>query len=248
MKNLLIAIFTFGSIATIAQQNVDKSLKIFKFQPFSLITGSMNFGEEIFNKSKTRSTVIGLGIRYINRKNDIYDNYGSVSAYKQSSKWQGATASIERRFYVPGFFSGDKYSFINDKSQFGIYLSPGLKVEYNQNDYDKSSFYQLPDPSKPSNYNSTFYKNSGRISYLGIMPNMNIGLQFTLFQNLYIDTYIGGGIRFISQKITNQKVDTIPTNATNYGYYGVNENGALTTFVIKEGVQPNFGFSLGLNF
>jgi hypothetical protein len=80
------------------------------------------------------------------------------------------------------------------------------------------------------------------------MPNMNIGLQFTLFQNLYIDTYIGGGIRFISQKITNQKVDTIPTNATNYGYYGVNDNSALTTFIIKEGVQPNFGFALGLNF
>ncbi|MCF8325116.1 MAG: hypothetical protein K9I84_09175 [Leadbetterella sp.] len=248
MKNLLLAIFTFVSIATMAQHNEDKSLKIFKFQPFSLITGSMNFGEEIFNKSKTRSTVIGLGIRYINRKNDIYDNYGSVSAYKQSSKWQGATASVERRFYVPGFFSGDKYSFINDKSQFGIYLSPGVKVEYNQNDYDKSSFYQLQDPSKPSSYNSTFYLNSGKISYLGVMPNMNIGLQFTLFQNLYIDTYIGGGIRFISQKITNQKVDTIPTNAMNYGYYGVNDNNALTTFVIKEGVQPNFGFSLGLNF
>jgi hypothetical protein len=248
MKNLLLAIFTFVSIATMAQHNEDKSLKIFKFQPFSLITGSMNFGEEIFNKSKTRSTVIGLGIRYINRKNDIYHNYGSVSAYKQSSKWQGATASVERRFYVPGFFSGDKYSFINDKSQFGIYLSPGVKVEYNQNDYDKSSFYQLQDPSKPSSYNSTFYLNSGKISYLGVMPNMNIGLQFTLFQNLYIDTYIGGGIRFISQKITNQKVDTIPTNAMNYGYYGVNDNNALTTFVIKEGVQPNFGFSLGLNF
>jgi hypothetical protein len=248
MKNLLLAIFTFATLAGLAQQNEEKPLKIFKFQPFSLVTGSMNFGEEIFNKSKTRSTVIGLGIRYINRKNDIYDNYGSISAYKQSSKWQGATVSVERRFYVPGFFSGDKYSFINDKSQFGIYLSPGIKVEYNQNDYDKSSFYQLPDPSKPNNYNSTFYQNSGRISYLGVMPNMNIGLQFTLFQNLYIDTYIGGGIRFISRKITNQKVDTIPTNATNYGYYGVNDNSALTTFVIKEGVQPNFGFSLGLNF
>ncbi|MBP8156582.1 MAG: hypothetical protein KAX81_06100 [Leadbetterella sp.] len=248
MKNLLLAIFTIATITASAQQTEEKTLKIFKFQPFSLITGSMNFGEEIFNKSKTRSTVIGLGIRYINREDDIYDNYGAISSYKQNSKWQGATASIERRFYVPGFFSGDKYSFINNKSKFGVYLSPGLKVEYNVNDYDKGSFYYLTDSTKPNNITSKFYQNSGRVAYLGVMPNMNIGMQFTIFQNLYIDTYIGGGIRFISQKKSKEIKDTIPPNVNSFGYYGANDNSALTTFVIKEGVQPNFGFSLGLNF
>ncbi len=213
-----------------------------------MITGSLNFGEEIFNKSRTRSTVLGLGLRYINKNNDIYDNYGTISTYKQTSKWQGATFSVERRFYVPGFFTGEKYSFLNDKSAFGVYLSPGLKVEYNVNDYDRGSFYYTNDSTKPNNQNSKFYQNSGRIAYLGIMPNMNIGLQFTIFQNLYIDTYVGGGIRFISQKKSKEKVDTLPANVNSYGYYGPNENGALSTFVIREGVQPNFGFSLGLNF
>ncbi|MCP9761464.1 hypothetical protein [Lacihabitans soyangensis] len=248
MKKLILAIFSLGTFATSAQQNEEKPLKIFKFQPFSLVTGSMNFGEEIFNKSRTRSTVIGLGIRYINRKNDIYDSYGTISAYKQNSKWQGATFSVERRFYVPGFFSGDKYSFINDKSKFGVYLSPGLKVEYNVNDYDKGGFYYLTDSTKPNNMVSKFYRNSGRISYLGLLPNMNIGLQYTIFQNLYIDTYIGGGIRFLSQKKSKEVKDTVPQNGNFTGYYGGNENGALTTFVIREGVQPNFGFALGLNF
>ena len=248
MKNFLLAIFTFGSLASMAQQNAEKPLKIFKFQPFSLITGSMNFGEEIFNKSRTRSTVIGLGIRYINRKNDIYDSYSAVSAYKQNSKWQGATFSVERRFYVPGFFSGDKYSFINDKSKFGVYLSPGIKVEYNVNDFDRGGFYYINDANKPNNMDSKFYRNFGRISYVGVMPNMNIGLQFTIFQNLYIDIYIGGGIRFLSQKKSKEIKDTVPQNVNLSGYYGGNDNGALTTFVIREGVQPNFGFSLGLNF
>jgi hypothetical protein len=248
MKNTLLAFFILSVIAANAQQNDDKPLKIFKFQPFSLITGSMNFGEEIFNKSKTRSTVIGLGLRYINRKSDVYNNFGVISAFKQTSKWQGLTFSLERRFYVPGFLSGDKYSFLNDKAKFGVYLAPGVKLEYNQNDYDKGSYYQIIDSSKVGNYDSKFYQNSGRLRYLGVMPNMNIGLQFTVFQNLYIDTYIGGGIRFISQKLTNQKVDPTPGGSLNYGYYGVNENGAVQTFVIREGVQPNFGFSLGLNF
>lgn len=248
MKYTLLGLFTLIFFSVQAQKNDEKPLKIFKFQPFSLITGSMNVGQEFFNNSRTRSTVVGIGVRYINRKNDINDYNGANSPYQQKSKWQGATVSLERRFYVPGFFSGDKYSFINNKSKFGIYLSPGLKVEYNANDYDKGGFYQINDATKPNNVNSKFYQNSGKISYLGIMPNMNIGLQFTIFQNLYIDTFIGGGIRFISQKLTNEKIDTVPTGGVNFGYYGSVDNGALKAFVIKEGVQPNFGFSLGLNF
>jgi hypothetical protein len=248
MKNSLLAILLLSFLSVSAQKNDEKPLKIFKFQPFSLATGSMNVSQEFFNKQATRSTVIGLGIRYINRASDAYNNFGTISTFKQTSKWQGASLSIERRFYVPGFFSGDELSFIGPKAKFGVYLAPGLKVEYNQNDYDKGMFYQFVDSTKIGNYDSKFYKNSGRISYLGVIPNMNIGLQFTIFQNLYIDTYIGGGIRFISQKLSKQEVDTVPSNAVNYGYYNLNENGAVQTFVIREGVQPNFGFGLGLNF
>ncbi|WP_255066535.1 hypothetical protein [Lacihabitans sp. LS3-19] len=241
MKKYLFSLVFFAVSIANAQE---KNLKIFKFQPFSLITGSMNFNQEIFNKSQTRSTVFGIGLRYVNKDNEVYnyDNFGNSTPYTQTNKWQGATASVDRRFYVPGFFSGDKYTFINEKAKFGVYLSAGLKLEYNINNYDNSSYIYIPDTTK---LNSTYKlsKNTGKVSYLGIMPNMNIGMQFTLFQNLYIDTYIGGGIRFISKKISNE-VNDGPANG--YNYY-VNSN-AIETFVIKEGVQPNFGFSLGLNF
>jgi hypothetical protein len=241
MKKYLTVLVFFAMSTANAQ---DKSLKIFKFQPFSLITGSMNFNQEVFNKARTKSTVYGIGLRYVNKENDVYyyDNFANSTPYTQTNKWQGATAYIDRRFYVPGFFSGDKYTFINEKAKFGVYLSTGLKLEYNINNYDNSNYVNMPDTSKVS-YSYKLSKSTGKVSYLGIMPNINIGMQFTLFQNLYIDTYIGGGIRFLSKKIHNE-VNEGPRNG--YNYY-VNSN-AIDTFVTKEGVQPNFGFALGLNF
>jgi hypothetical protein len=241
MKKYL-TVLVFFAVSTANAQ--DKSLKIFKFQPFSLITGSMNFNQEVFNKSRTRSTVFGIGLRYVNKENDVYnyDSFANPTPYTQTNKWQGVTASVDRRFYVPGFFSGDKYTFINEKAKFGVYLATGLKLEYNINNYDNSNYINIPDDDKV-NYTFELSKNIGKVSYLGIMPNVNIGMQFTLFQNLYIDTYIGGGIRFLSKKINNEVNDGPPNG---YNYY-VNSS-AIETFVIKEGVQPNFGFALGLNF
>ena len=37
---------------------------------------------------------------------------------------------IDRRFYVPAFQSGDKLGFMPDKSKLGVYLSAGIKAEY----------------------------------------------------------------------------------------------------------------------
>ena len=244
MKKLILSLILFTGLYANAQEVKDKNLKIFKFQPFSLITGCMNFNQEMFNKERTRSTVIGLGIRYVNKKNENSYYGTSVLNYTQLNKWQGVTASIERRLYVPGFFSGDKFSFINKKASFGVYFAPGIKAEFNQNKYDKGGYNQIIDNTKPNNYDFVFVKNEGKVNYLGVMPNMNIGMQFTLFQNLYIDTYIGGGIRFLSKKVIESKGDS---NAPGYYSNGFS-SGAIETFIIKEGVQPNFGFALGLNF
>lgn len=230
-----------SAFATKAQEKVEK-LKIFKYHPFSLITGSLNVSQEIFNESSKRSFVIGLGIRYINKKED-YNYYGATtSTYEQFNKWQGGTVWAERRFYVPGLWTGDRYGFKNEKVKFGVYLAPGLKVEYNSNNYDKGGYNVIYPPQKPDTPITQFINNSGKINYMGIMPNMNLGMQFTLFQNLYIDTFIGGGIRFLSKKVINEKIDQ---GSGNGYFYGVRTE-AIENFVIKEGVQANFGFGLGV--
>ena len=91
---------------------------------------------------------------------------------------------------------------------------------------------------------SVFIKNKETNSYLSAMPNVNLGIQFTLFQNLYLDAFAGGGIRFISKKqLASDKSNSLVGGS----YYNLG-NGLIESFTLKEGVVPNFGFSLGLNF
>jgi hypothetical protein len=240
MKKLII-ILSLISLSAYSQE--EKRLKIFKFHPFSLITGSLNVSQETFNKENTKSFIVGLGVRYINRKDQTYFQNGTVNEpIPQFNKWQGATLSLERRLYVPGFYGGDKYSFISEKGQFGIYFSGGAKFEYNVNQYDNSRIGYTVDPKNNGSNLQIKVIDQSKTQYLGIMPNINMGMQFTLFQNLYTDIHIGGAIRFLSTKVLES---TISNNQDQY-YYGSLNREAINTFVIKEGVQANFGFGLGL--
>lgn len=229
-----------------AQETKPKPFKIFKFLPFSLITGSLTMSQEKFNTEKNRSTILTLGVRYI-KTNQEATNYTSTSQknIEQFNKWNGGMIGIERRFYVPSFKSGDKTLFLNEKTLFGVYLSTGLRLDYNSNEYDKSNYNYVYDPIKPNIQTGIFEVNTGRVNYIGAMPNMNIGIQFTLFQNLYIDTFIGGGIRFINKKIVRKTQSSNNQNS----YFGDNlQIRSTENFMLKEGVQANFGCSLGLKF
>ncbi len=235
---LFLAVFLLKLTVSFSQKK--ETFKIFKFHPFSLITGSMNVSQEVFNEKMNRSTVVMLGLRYV--KNSSTNTYNS-SPVEQFNNWKGVALGLERRFYVPSFKTGENNRLFNEKSHYGIYLSTGLRLDYNINDYEKGGYNTIQDPANPTIYKNQFVNNSGKISYLGVMPNMNLGVQFTLFQNLYIDTYIGGGIRFMQKNIIKQKIDNFA-----YTYYYGNgiQSGAVENFVIKEGVQPNFGFTLGI--
>jgi hypothetical protein len=233
-----LALFLLISLGLQAQE--EEKTKIFKYHPFSLITGSFNLSQEIFNKDNTKSTVIGLGIRYVNKESN--NNYYSGStAYEQFNKWQGASVWVDRRFYVPAFQSGNKYGFNNEKVKFGVYLAPGIKFDYNYNNYDNGYYSNNYNPSGQP-IDPVLFVNNGKTSYLSAFPNMNIGMQFTLFQNMYVDMFIGGGVKFISKKI----LDENNHQDGSYGYSYVTTE-AIEAFVIREGVRPNFGFSLGIN-
>lgn len=246
MKNALLGLLTLITFSAQAQKTEDKPLKIFKFHPFSLVTGSMSFSQEMYNKDKNKSTVISLGLRYINNENIAQDySYSSAKPIQQHNKWTGGHLSVDRRFYVPAFQNGEKLSFINEKAQFGVYLSTGIKVDFNTNDYDKSFYGSIPDSLKQGGTKIQRIDNAGKIRYLGFMPNMNIGMQFTLFQNLYMDLFIGGGLRIVSKTIISQKQTDY---ASGYYYNNSIQTGAVENFIVREGVQPNFGFALGLNF
>jgi hypothetical protein len=239
MKKLL-SLLLFLSLSAYSQEA--ERIKIFKFHPFSLVTGSLNASQEYFSKDQKKSFIVGLGLRYVNRKatqNSYLPGSNSIDPY---NKWQGLNLSLERRFYVPGFYSGENFSFISKKALFGVYLSAGAKLEYNVNEFD-NTFINTTFSQQGNTPSYEKIIDTGKYSYLGVVPNLNMGMQFTLFQNLYLDINIGGAIRFIDKTTLRESRNT---GSSTYYYNNGLQKEAIETFIIKEGVQGNFGFGLGL--
>lgn len=219
----------------------EKNTKVLKLQPFSFITGSLNVQQEIFSKDMKKSTSILLGVRNVNNTtNNVDYNSGSSKALENTDKWKGVTIGIDRKIYVPAFQKITSQTL--DKNRIGLYFSIGARIEYNENTFNRDYYTQNQDVLKPGVYTQVLNNYNGKINYLGIMPNLNLGLQFTVFQNLYCDITLGGGLKFISTK--EKQVVGAPNS--NIYYYDNLATNAIATFVIKEGVRPNFGFGLGL--
>jgi hypothetical protein len=215
-----------------------EKLKIFKFDPLPLATSALSFGLETFNEDRSRSTEIHLGVRYKKDNDNYYGGpiYINNLAQDLHSDWKGLFASVERRFYVPAFKDRGANFFNQESSQSGVYFSPSLRLDFNNNDYAESVSEYVNNPvTKVDEYVQTL--RVGNSNYFGIMPAMNFGVQFTIFQYAYIDLHIGGGIRVQS---VDENQDIGPNYSNNY-----NSN-AITTFVTKEGVQPTGGITIGL--
>jgi hypothetical protein len=225
------------SLSTLQAQ---EKLKIFKFDPLPLVTSALSFGIESFNEDRSRSTEFHLGIRYKKDNDNYYASPIIINNVPQDyqSDWKGLFASVERRFYVPAFKDKGANFLNQESSQSGVYFSPSLRLDFNNNDYAESvSEYVYNSDTKFDEYVQT--ARVGNTNYFGIMPAMNFGVQFTLFQYAYIDLHIGGGIR-IQSVDENQIIG--PNYSNNYNY----NNNAITTFVTKEGVQPTGGITFGL--
>ncbi|MFN3852279.1 MAG: hypothetical protein ACK4NY_22780 [Spirosomataceae bacterium] len=233
---LLLAFLVF-STGTFAQKSDEKPLTILKFYPLGLVTNSLQLGFEKFNKDFSRSTNVVFGVRYKKGNGNIqYDANGN--SFDNYNNWAGASILFERRIYIPKF----KSKFIDENPEkpfkYGVYLAPFLKADYNVRDFD-NSFYSYNNANGQSN--TVLVRNYGKISYLGGTAGLNIGYQFTLFQYMYIDTYLGGGLRLLSKK------ENVNRSSQNQTYYS-GDYGAIIEFVDKAGVVPNAGITLGVSW
>lgn len=241
MKKISLLIITLAFSSQVFSQD-EKNLKIFKFNPLQLVTSSLSFSIESFNKEQSRSNNFTFGLRYKNDPNNY--SFGPVvspngEVLDQRDDWKGVTGIYERRIYVPKFKEG-KPNFINtESSQNGIYLAPSLRLDYTMRDYDLS-FFEFQYDSNGRIIGETTNFNSGKATYLGIMPSINLGVQFSIFQYGYIDLFVGGGLRV---QVENE--EEIKRSSQNY--YGIGSNN-ITDFVLNQGVLPNVGISVGVRF
>lgn len=239
-KQLLLIGLLALSFGTFAQEN-NKKLTVFKFYPFNLITSSLGLGLESFNAEQNRSTQFTFGVRYRNADatNNNYYGSGSITNY---SKWKGFNVGIERKIFVPTFKTRSKNGV--EKGRYGVYLAPFLRADYNQNDFDNSYYNPVVDPKQTNTYINEKVTYAGDATYIGIMPGVNIGFEFTLFQNLYIDAYLGGALRMLS-KTENLKTGSNTTSGGCCYYYS---SSVIDNWVKKEGVIPNIGLSVGVKW
>ncbi|WP_304238400.1 hypothetical protein [Jiulongibacter sediminis] len=235
---LFIALLLISSLAVFAQQKENKNLKIFKFDPLPLATSALSFGYETFNTDRSRSWEFHLGLRYKTDDDFYYERPLGTEELEPFADWKGAMVSVERRFYVPQFKDRGPNIFNQEFSQSGVYFAPSVRFDFNQNKYDQSRYeYQYKPEATEADY--TLITDTGKVNYASIMPALNFGVQFTIFQYAYLDLHVGGGIRFQSKNILEQQ----KTEST-YSYY--NYDNAITNFVLKEGVQPTGGITFGL--
>jgi hypothetical protein len=241
--NLFVFILLATTTAFAQKQESTTKLKVFKFNPLGLVTSSLSFGLESFNAEKSKSTVVNFAIRYKTNGNDYFGaNFNDLGeTIAQYSEYKGVMLGLERRLYVPNmhYFKYWKNSEANMNS-IGVYFAPAVRFDYNQNSYDKSYFHTEYNSTSGQPVKYTKITNTGKINYLGIMPAMNLGLQFTLAQHAYIDFQLGGGIRFQTEKaVANTK-----TNTPNFNSYS--NNNAVSEMILKEGVRPSGSITLGL--
>jgi hypothetical protein len=228
---------------TFAQEKEPEKLVLLKLYPLPLATSSMAFGAEMFNKDKTRSTNVMLGIRYSNEAN-------IQSSLRDENAWIGLLGQIERRIYVPKFKQFDKGTWIDKNGSLGIYWSPTLKMDYSINDFNRKYYNPLFDRINPNSSETEVITDIGKVSYTGITPSLNIGLQFTMFQYLYLDFSIGAGMRLLDINVMSDDgsggsgKNVFWTTGEYINYSGLSSN--IYQAIRNDGVQVTGGISIGV--
>lgn len=239
-KNLLTCSLVLLSLTIFAQSQPEtKAFRNLKFYPFGLVTSTLQLGIEDFSKDNKRSSVAIFGLRY--RKSNP-DRFNNLSTQQGFDNWVGGTLLLERRFYVPKFTIRPQYERPEQTFGYGIYFAPFLKLDYNVNDIDYVEYTNVFE----NNVNKIqIVRKTGKINYFGGTGGVNVGYQFTIFQYLYVDAYLGGGLRLLHK--TDKTKQTILPNSGNY-YSSSFGSGAIETFTTQEGVVPNGGISLGIRW
>ena len=221
-------------ICSLSHISAQEKLHILKFDPLNLITSSLSFGYETFNEEQTRSWDMHLGFRYNKDLEPNYSYYDSqLPQLDTYDYWKGVQFSVERRMYVPSLKQGKT-------TKYGVYLAPGVKLDLNSNQFDKSFYNPIYKETSPNNPNYEKVTRTGEYTYFSVMPYMNMGFQFSVFQFGYIDFNLGGGVRILNKKV---KSENLP-NVNSYGYYS--SNNFYENTILKEGVRPTGTITFGI--
>lgn len=176
---------------------------IIKISPLKFFISTFEIGVEAFNADFNRSFNIDLGFRSGNIEYEDGRGGSLEIGYRKYVTPMKLRERKTRRFYQ------------------GIYYSPSFHVGY----FEGTDEYAY-DPM-----GGVIYSNQEKIT--SFAPSFTLGLQKTLWEIIYLDVYIGGGIRFA-------RINRTGTN--NYNEYyndGLFQPG-------YEGIFPKIGLKIGV--
>lgn len=185
---------------------------IFKFTPGDLFSTTLTVGMERMNKTYTRSLNLQLSICSGETwQGDVY-GFGGEVAY---------------RFYSGRGLVLQESKKANKFIQ-GVYFAPFLRGGYINNLEDIGQ--NVYDPTTDT-WNWIQISSETEVTYL--FPGVYIGWQRTFWDLLYMDVFIGGGVRMANVKRENEPDDFFTDGIIDPEY---------------NGVAPRLGFSLGVSF
>lgn len=224
---LLIVLLAFLSFAVSAQEAEEdvsnKTYKsgeqlvlrrnIFKITPGDFFNSTFTAGLETMNKSYTRSLNLHFNLRSgENWEGDIFGIGGEISYRLYAGR--GLVIQESRR--------GNR--FIQ-----GAYFAPYLRGGYLTKQYDPNQ--QVYDPVT-NTWNPLGESNKTEITYF--FPGIYVGWQRTFWDLIYMDVFLGGGVRMANVK---------------HGTPLLNDNWTDGIFDVEyNGVAPRLGINLGISF
>jgi hypothetical protein len=219
MKRLTIILAVVMSACTLPVKSAhirDLPQVIFKFSPQHLIRGGLWMTGEIFNEQRKMSSNISLEALYSrpnpgNRSSGIYNSNGFTLEYM--FRYYPSRLHVEKGIStdrISGFYTGffaQAGNYIQDVRYYN-YFSSSSTNNLKTNQIKTTSFY----------------------------PGFIFGKQFSLGENIFMDLYVGAGMRIANTSLKTDDPD----------YYYDDSPGPY--FIYHNGVLPKAGLSIGMGF
>ena len=203
---------------TFAQEIVPISRTVFKLSPQHFTHNALKAGLERFNNNHTSSFAIFITGRLDNNEDNYFDREG----------YNGLAGEFQLRKYISPMkqHTSKKNNVYNQGVYGAAYVQGG---SYSGKFAEQ---YMTFDPVTGGYVQTTQYDYKENIGNWGL--GFTIGYQKTLWQVVFLEAFIGGGIQFADRTTSG----TNP-GGSYYGYDGITDPG-------YKGILPKIGIMIGI--
>jgi len=214
----LIGLLMFSFASSFAQETEPLSRSVFKMSPQHFTQNALKAGLERFNKTHSASLSLFVTARLDNNENtaDNWEGYDGLAGELQIRKYispMKARMSKKGNSYHQGVYGA---AYVQGGSYSGEF----------------SGEYTTFDPNTGMYTNHVLYNYSESIGNWGL--GFTIGYQKTLWQVVFMEAFIGGGVQFSDPISMGMEPDQSP-----YQYIGI-------THPAYKGILPKIGVNIGI--